>query len=232
MPEGFRHVPFGDVEALEAAIDGSVAAVIVETIQGEGGVIPATNEYLRHVEAVCRRHGVLLIVDEVQTGFARTGEWFGYQHSGISPDVVTMAKGMGNGMPIGALWARREVAASFRPGDHGSTFSGTPIATCAARATIAEMERIDAPRLAREQGEYLRQSLESIPGVAVVRGIGLLLAAELREGLDAKAVYASLLENGVVVNPVTSTALRFAPPLTVSGAEIDEVTEIMRRVLK
>jgi acetylornithine/N-succinyldiaminopimelate aminotransferase len=232
MPEGFRHVPYGDLAALEAAIDGSVAAVVLETIQGEGGVIPADAEYLRGAQEVCRRHGALLIVDEVQTGFARTGEWFGYQHAGLEPDVVTMAKGMGNGMPIGAVWARREVAAAFRPGDHGSTFSGTPIATAAARATIAEMERIDAPSLARSRGAYLREQLATVPGVVEVRGAGLLLAAQLRDGLDAKAVYSELLAAGVVVNPVTSTALRLAPPLTVTESEIDEVISIMKQVLR
>lgn len=232
MPEGFRHVPYGNLAALEAAIDGSVAAVVLETIQGEGGVIPADAGYLRGAQDVCRRHGALLIVDEVQTGFARTGEWFGYQHAGLEPDVVTMAKGMGNGMPIGAVWARREVAAAFRPGDHGSTFSGTPIATAAARATIAEMQRIDAPLLARRRGEYLREQLASVPGVVEVRGAGLLLAAQLRDGLDAKVAYGELLASGVVVNPVTSTALRLAPPLTVTESEIDEVISIMKQVLR
>ncbi len=232
MPEGFRHVPYGNLAALEAAIDGSVAAVVLETIQGEGGVIPADAEYLRGAQDVCRRHGALLIVDEVQTGFARTGEWFGYQHAGLEPDVVTMAKGMGNGMPIGALWARREVAAAFRPGDHGSTFSGTPIATAAARATIAEMQRIDAPLLARRRGEYLREQLATVPGVVGVRGAGLLLAAQLRDGLDAKVAYGELLASGVVVNPVTPTALRLAPPLTVTESEIDEVISIMKQVLR
>jgi acetylornithine/succinyldiaminopimelate/putrescine aminotransferase len=213
-------------------VDPSVAAVVLETIQGEGGVIPADVDYLQEAQELCRRQGALLIVDEVQTGFARTGAWFGYQHAGLTPDVVTMAKGMGNGMPIGAIWARREVAAVFRPGDHGSTFSGTPIATAAARATIGEMQRIDAPRLARERGAYLRERLASVPGVVGVRGAGLLLAAQLREGLDAKVVYAELLAGGLVVNPVTSSALRLAPPLTVSESEIDEAIAIMRGVLR
>lgn len=231
MPEGFRHVPFGDIDALQASLDQPVAAVMLETIQGEGGVIPADGEYLRQVEQACRRSGTLLMIDEVQTGFARTGEWFGYQHAGISPDVVTMAKGMGNGVPIGAVWARREVAAAFKPGDHGSTFSGTAIATAAARATIGEMERIDAPRLAREHGNYLRERLLSLSGVRAVRGAGLLVAAELADHLDAKAVYAALLEDGLVTNAVTSRALRLAPPLNVSTDHIDEAVTIMQRVI-
>jgi predicted acetylornithine/succinylornithine family transaminase len=232
MPEGFRHVPFGDLVALEKSVDSSVAAVIVETIQGEGGVIPASDDYLRGVAAICHSTGTLLIIDEVQTGFARTGGWFGYQQAGISPDVVTMAKGLGNGMPIGAMWAKKEIAAAFQPGDHGSTFSGTPIATAAARATIAEMERIDAPALARERGEYLSAQLATLPGVIAVRGRGLLLAAELRGGLEARPAYAALLELGLICNPVTSSALRIAPPITVSTAEIDEAIAIMSKVLR
>lgn len=231
MPEGFRHVPFGDIDALVASIDQSVAAVVLETIQGEGGVVPADADYLRHVEQACRRSGTLLIIDEVQTGFARTGEWFGYQHSGIRPDVVTMAKGMGNGMPIGAVWARREIAAAFKPGDHGSTFSGTAIATAAARATIAEMERIDAPKLASERGDYLRDRLKGLAGVQEVRGAGLLLAIELAEGLDAKSSYTALLEGGLITNAVTARALRLAPPINVSTDEIDEAIAMMKRVI-
>ncbi len=231
MPEGFRHVPFGDIDALVASIDQSVAAVVLETIQGEGGVVPADTDYLRQVEQACRRTGTLLIIDEVQTGFARTGEWFGYQHSGIRPDVVTMAKGMGNGMPIGAVWARREIAAAFKPGDHGSTFSGTAIATAAARATIAEMERIDAPKLAGERGDYLRDRLKGLAGVQEVRGAGLLLAVELADGLDAKSSYTALLEGGLITNAVTARALRLAPPINVSTDEIDEAIAMMKRVI-
>lgn len=231
MPDGFRHVAYGDLAALEASIDTSVSAVLLETVQGEGGVIPADFDYLRSVRALCDERGLLLIVDEVQTGFARTGEWFGFQHSGIVPDVVSMAKAMGNGMPVGAVWAAREVAGVMRPGDHGSTYSGTALATSAVNAVIDEMRRLDAPRLARERGAELRARLEALDGVVEVRGLGLLLAAELAPGLDAKAVYDDLLAAGLVVNAVTGTALRFAPPLTVSPAEIEEAVGIVDRVL-
>lgn len=232
MPEGFRHVPFGDISALDQAVDGEVAAVLLEPIQGEGGVIPASNEYLQAVRALCTERGALLMVDEIQTGFARTGRWFGFEHAGISPDVVTLAKAMGNGMPIGALWAKKSVAAVFQPGDHGSTFSGTAIATAAARATIQVMKQINAPELARLRGEYLRASLAEIPAIIDVRGEGLLLGAELRPGIDAKAVYSTLLDHGLVTNAVTPTALRLAPPLTVSTAEIDEAVAIIADVVK
>lgn len=231
MPEGFRHVPFGDFDALAASIDDTVAAVLLEAVQGEGGVIPASSDYMRAVRTLCSERGILLMMDEVQTGFARTGKWFGFEHFGVTPDVVTMAKGMGNGMPIGALWARREVAGVFAPGDHGSTFSGTALATSAVLATIAEMKRIDAPGLAVEQGARLRAGLESIGSVASVRGLGLLLGAQLVDGVDAKSMQVKLLDAGLVTNAVTPTALRFAPPLNVSSDHIDEALSILRGVL-
>jgi acetylornithine/succinyldiaminopimelate/putrescine aminotransferase len=200
-------------------------------VQGEGGVNPATREYFQGIRQLCDERGMLMIVDEIQTGFGRTGRWFGFEHFDVVPDVVTMAKAMGNGFPIGACWAKTEVAAVFQPGDHGSTYSGTAIATAAARAVITEMRRIDAPALAARQGARLRAGLEAIPAVASVRGFGLLLAAELAEGIDAKQVYAALLDSGLVTNAVTPTAVRFAPPLTVSDAEIDEALELVGKAL-
>ena len=232
MPDGFRHVAFGDVDALVSAVDPSVGAILIETVQGEGGVIPAPPGYLRAIRDLCDERGMLMMVDEVQTGFGRTGKWFGFQHEDIVPDVVTMAKAMGNGFPVGALWARTAVANAFQPGDHGSTYSGTALAAAVVRAVINEMRRLDAPGLAATKGAYLQGRLAAVPGVASVRGQGLLLAAELDAGRDAKQVFARLLDNGVVTNVVTPTALRFAPPLTVSDAEIDEVADILECVLE
>jgi predicted acetylornithine/succinylornithine family transaminase len=231
MPDGFRHVAYGDLDACRAAIDPTVAAVIIETVQGEGGVIPADPAYLRGLRALCDERGMLLIIDEVQTGFGRTGRWFGFEHAGIQPDVVTMAKAMGNGFPVGAVWAKTEIAAAFQPGDHGSTYSGTAIATAVVRAVLAEMRRLDAPGLAVERGAYLRARLEAIPAVASVRGQGLLLAAELGDGADAKGAYTELLQRGLVTNAVTATALRLAPPLTVTTDEIDEAVALIAAVL-
>jgi predicted acetylornithine/succinylornithine family transaminase len=232
MPDGFRHVPFNDLPALEASIDPTVAAVLLEPVQGEGGVVPADPAYLRGVRSLCDERGLLLMIDEVQTGFARTGAWFGFQHAGVVPDVVTLAKAMGNGFPVGAVWARRDVAAVFQPGDHGSTYSGTAIATAAVVAVIDEMRRIDAPALARARGAELSGALRGLPGVVEVRGQGLLLAVELQQGLDAKAVYLAALDAGLVTNAVSGTALRLAPPLTVSTAEITEAVAILRHVLE
>ena len=230
MPEGFRHVPFGDLDALAAAVDPTVAAVLIEPVQGEGGVIPSPPGYLWGIRELCDERGVLMIVDEVQTGMARTGRWFGFEHAGVRPDVVCLAKALGNGMPIGACWARREVAAVLQPGDHGSTYSGTPIATAAARAVIAEMRRIDAPAVAAAAGARLRSALEATPGITDVRGLGVLLAAEL-DGHDSKEVATACLQRGLVVNNVTPTALRLAPPITVRDDEIDEAVAILKEVL-
>ncbi len=231
LPEGFRHVAWNDLDALEAAIDPTVAAVLLEPIQGEGGVYPATAEYFEGVRRLCDERGLLMIVDEIQTGLGRTGEWFGFEHFGVEHDVVTMAKALGNGMPIGACWAKKDVAAVFQPGDHGTTYGGQPLAASAARATLAILERINAPQLAEHAGAQLRHSLEMIDGVVEVRGLGLLLAAQLAEGIDAKAVAGDLLSKGLIVNAVSPTALRFAPPLIVSESEIAQAVELLSSVL-
>ena len=146
LPDGFRQVAFDDLDALTAVVDDRVAAVMLEAVQGEGGVVPASPEYLRAVRRLCDEREALLIVDEVQCGLGRTGKWFGFEHAGIRPDIVTMAKALGNGMPIGACWARAEVAAAFAPGDHATTFGGQPLAARAALATLDVMERERHPR--------------------------------------------------------------------------------------
>lgn len=230
LPEGFRHAAWNDLKDFERLVTGDVAGILLEPVQGEGGVNPADVEFFQGVRALCDERGLLMLVDEVQTGFARTGEWFGYQHYGVQPDVVSMAKALGNGFPIGACWAKREVAAAFQPGDHATTYGGTPLATAAANAVLAEMERIDAPATATRQAARLTTALEEIPGVTGVRGLGLLMAVELDR--ESKGVAGWLLDNGLVVNAVTATALRLAPPITVSDAEIAEAVELIRRSLQ
>jgi acetylornithine/N-succinyldiaminopimelate aminotransferase len=227
LPEGFRHVPFGDIDELERCLDPTCAAVLLEPVQGEGGVNPAPAGYLEAVRALCDERNMLLMIDEVQTGLARTGEWFGYQHSKIRPDAVSMAKGLGNGMPIGALWAPIEIASSFRPGDHATTFGGQPLATSAARAVLRTMEAMDAPAVAMRIGGELMAKLEDIDGVTEVRGLGLLLAAQLDDGLNATQIVATCLDRGLVVNAVTPTSVRFAPPLTLTSEQIDEALAIL-----
>ena len=230
LPEGFRHVAWHDLDALEAALDPSVTAVLLEPVQGEGGVNPADTEYFAGVRRLCDERGVLFMVDEIQTGLGRTGEWFGFQHFGVQPDVVTMAKALGNGVPIGACWAKADVAAAFVPGDHATTFGGQPLATAAARKVLEVMEREDVPARARDAGKRLADGLLDLPHVTGVRGLGLLLAAELSDR-DAREVATAALDAGLVVNGVSPTALRFAPSLLVDDAEIDEALSILEGVL-
>jgi acetylornithine/N-succinyldiaminopimelate aminotransferase len=230
LPEGFRHVAWQDLDALEAALDPSVTAVLLEPVQGEGGVNPATAEYFQGVRRLCDERGVLFIVDEIQTGLGRTGEWFGFEHFGVRPDVVTLAKALGNGVPIGACWARDEVAEAFRPGDHATTFGGQPLAAAAARKVLEVMEREDVPRRARDAGKRLTDGLVGLPHVVGVRGLGLLLAAELA-GCDAREVATAALEAGLVVNGLSPTALRFAPSLLITDDEVDEALSTLEGVL-
>ena len=235
LPEGFRHAAWNDVAAFEAAIDPSVGAILLEPLQGEGGVNPADGEFLRGVRRLCDERGILLVMDEIQTGLGRTGAWFGFHHAGLRADIVTVATALGNGVPLGAVWATSEVASAFGPGDHGSTFAGQPLAASAAREVLRVMEEIDAPRLARERGAELTALLESVPGVAGVRGLGLLLAAALQPevlaGRTAPDVARACLDAGLVVNGVTPTALRLAPPFTVSSDELAEGVELLAGVM-
>jgi acetylornithine/N-succinyldiaminopimelate aminotransferase len=221
LPAGFRQVAFDDLDALAGAMDERVAAVLLEPVQGEGGVNPASAEYLHGVRELCDEREALLVMDEVQTGLGRTGRWFGFEHSGVRPDIVTMAKALGNGMPIGACWARADVAAAFAPGDHATTFGGQPLAARAALAVLEIMERERVPERAARAGTRLVESLSKLDGVAEVRGAGLLIAAELAPGVDARVITQKCLDRGLVVNAVTPSALRLAPPLLVTDAEID-----------
>jgi len=231
LPDGFDHVPYDDLAAMEAACDPArVAAVLVEPIMGEAGVVVPSSDYLTGLRQLCTDRGILLMVDEVQTGLGRTGRWFGFQHLGIEPDVVTLAKALGNGMPVGACWARPEVAAAFVPGDHGSTFGGQPLAMSAVRATLAVMEAEHVPARAIAAGARLRAGLAALPGVVGVRGEGLLLAAELQGAFAVPAV-ADALAAGLVVNAPRPDVLRFAPSLLVNGEEIDHALAVLGGVL-
>ena len=235
LPEGFRHAEWNDLDSFKEAIDKTTGAILIEPIQGEGGVNTAEPQFLQGLREICDEKGLLLIVDEIQTGLGRTGEWFGFQHAGIQPDIVTMAKGMANGVPIGAVWAVSAVAEAFKPGDHGSTFAGQPLAASAARETLRVLEEIKAPMLAKQRGVEMIEELSKIDGVDSVRGSGLLLAVEIeKESLangDARDLAQACLKEGLVVNAVTSTALRLAPPLTISSEEIIEGASMLEKVL-
>ena len=236
LPAGFRHVAFDDFDALASALDPSVGAVLLESIQGEGGVVPASDGYLQAVRQVCDERGILLVMDEIQTGVGRTGRWFGYQHAGVQPDIVAMAKALGNGVPVGAVWARPAVAAAFEPGDHGSTFAGQPLALAAVRAVLNTMVAMDVPAVAARLGGTLCGLLASIDGVQSVRGRGLLLAAEISEaaraGRSAKDIAGACLRRGLIVNAVTPTSLRLAPPFIVSEQQLAAGAAIVAEVLE
>ncbi len=227
LPEGFRHVPYDDVTALEAAMAPDVGGVLLESIEGEGGVVVPSPGYLAEARRVCDEHGALLIVDEIQTGLGRTGRWFGFQHDLVAPDIVTVAKALGNGMPIGACWARPEVAAAFQPGDHGSTFGGQPLACAAARAVLRVMISEDVPARADSLGVLLRQRLCGLPGVETVRGRGLLAGAVLAEALSATQVASAALRHGLVVNATDEHVLRLAPSLLIEQAVLEEGLELL-----
>jgi predicted acetylornithine/succinylornithine family transaminase len=232
LPPGFVTVPFNDIAALRGAVTGRTAAVMLEVVQGEGGYRFAAPGYLAAVRAVCDEHGLLLVLDEIQTGIGRTGRWFAYEHFGVTPDVITLAKGLGGGVPIGALLAT-ESASAFIPGDHGSTFGGNPLACAAALSVIETIEREHLVEHAAEVGAYFLEGLRRLaarhPAVVDVRGIGLMIAVDL--SLDAGPVVDACRDGGLLINAVQPTTLRIAPPLIVSTAEVDEALQILDRAL-
>ena len=229
-PQESKQAPFAPLvpgftalapEAIAGAVDGTTAAVIVEVVQGESGVHPLAPEVLRAIREACDAAGALLVLDEVQTGMGRTGTLWAYQQAGITPDVITAAKGLGGGFPIGAMVVGPHLHDVFEPGDHGSTFAGNPLASAAANAALDVLD--DAPLLTavRDRGEHLREGLTELPGVRAVRGVGLMVAAEI-EGSAPELVRRALLEQRMVLNATGPSTLRFVPPLVITEAEVDE----------
>jgi acetylornithine aminotransferase len=228
--KGVKHVPFGEIEAMRKAVTKKTAMVIIEPIMGEAGVIVPPADYLRELRSLCDAKGALLVIDAVQTGMGRTGDWFGYEYSGITPDVITLAKGLGGGLPLGAMIALGKAADLFQPGDHGSTFGGNPVTTAAGLAAIKFIEAQKILKKVEAQGLYLIQELALIPGVAEVRGAGLLLGIEL-ESLKAADVALALQNEGVLVNAANPTTIRLAPALIVTDAQIKKFVAIFRKVI-
>jgi acetylornithine/N-succinyldiaminopimelate aminotransferase len=225
LPAGFEHVPYNDLDAIKTATNERTVAVMLEPVMGEIGVIPAAPGYLAAVRSWCDANDLLLILDEVQTGLGRTGRWFAHQHHGITPDVMTLAKGLGGGVPIGACLAAPR-ADVFEPGDHGSTFGGNPLACTAALAVLNVIERDGLVGHAAEMGDLLRGVLEDLGGKEV-RGLGLMQAVEFEEA-RAKPFQQACLESGVVVNAVDDHTVRFVPPLILSASEIDRAQTVLR----
>ena len=235
MP-GFEVIPFGDPDALEQAIDDDTVGFLVEPVQGEAGVIVPPPGYLRNVREICTRHRVLLMLDEVQTGFGRTGRLFAFQHEGIEPDVLILGKALSGGVvPASAVVARREVLGVFRPGDHGSTFGGNPLACAVGRAAMRVVVDEKLPERAEELGTYFRGRLEELrgPGIAALRGLGLLDGVQLREGgRTARACCEGLMAEGVLCKETRDDTIRFAPPLVITKDELDWALERIVKVLK
>jgi len=234
LPAGFRFVPFDDLEAARGAVTTATAAILVEPVQGEGGVLPASPGYLEGLRAVCDEEGLLLVLDEVQTGIGRTGKMFAFQHSGVRPDIVTLAKGLGGGVPVGAVLATETAAAHFTPGDHGSTFGGNALACAAVIAVLGAIEREGLLENAATMGRRLAGGLARLAQTRAViedvRGVGLLVGVDL--ALEAAPVVEACLERGLLVNAVRAKTLRLAPPLVVGAAEVDSALEILDQVLE
>ena len=238
LPEGFSYAPFGDLKALEAMVDEATCAILCEPLQGEGGVRPLAKEYLAGIRSICDQHGLLLIFDEIQTGMGRTGTLFAHEQLGIMPDIMTMAKALGNGLPIGAMVTRTDIAASFVPGTHASTFGGNPVASAAGVTTLKIILEEGFLAGVLEKGLYFRKLLaglaEKFPGLLTTsRGMGLIVAAVLTEkgishGTD---IVNAMFARGYLMNFAGNSVLRFVPPLIVTKAEIDDFVAVLTEVL-
>jgi acetylornithine aminotransferase len=231
---GFRYVPFNDPEALEKAVDGRTCAILMEPIQGEGGVVLPSESYLRFVRKLCDERGLLLLFDEVQVGMGRTGTLFAYEQYGVEPDVMTLAKGLAGGVPIGALVTTQEAAKGFVPGTHAATFGGNPLATAAGLAALDAILEEGILENCRQAGAYLRKGLDEVAGrhpdlIQEVRGRGLILGLELK--VSGAPFVKACMESGLLINCTAERVLRFLPPLVVKREEIDEMLSILERVL-
>ncbi|SFF46059.1 acetylornithine aminotransferase [Paenibacillus algorifonticola] len=233
LPEGFRYIPYNDIEALEAAISDKTAAVMLELVQAEGGIYPADPAFVHALCKLCRKHGILLIIDEIQTGMGRTGKLFAYEHYGIEPDIFTLAKGLGSGFPVGAAVCKEELREAFGPGSHGSTFGGTPIATAVVKATLETIVGDRLSERAEEKGDYLTSQLKAQlagnPFVNDIRGKGLLV------GIECAAPIAGLLtaaqDKGLLVISAGPNVIRLLPNLLVTNEEIDQAVSILAELL-
>jgi len=238
LPEGFSHAPFGDLQALEEMVTDRTCAILCEPLQGEGGVRPLDAEYLAGIRELCDKHGLLLIFDEIQTGLGRTGTLFAYEQLGVTPDIMTLAKGLGNGLPIGAMLTTSEIAESFVPGTHASTFGGNPVASAAAVATMGVICEEGFLEDVRARGDYFRGELQKLTDnypalLSGVRGLGMILGAVLTEegvavGTD---IVNRMFEEGFLMNFAGNAVLRFVPPLIVTREEIDTLIAALRQVL-
>lgn len=229
---GFSHVKYGDADAIEKTITKKTAAVIVEPIQGEAGIVMPEKGYLKNIREICDKRNILMILDEIQTGCGRTGKFFAYGHEKIKPDIVTLAKGLANGIPIGATIATEDVAKSFDKGDHGSTFGGNPVACSAANFTIEYVLKNKLMQNAEKQGNYMMKKLDSIKSkhIKEVRGKGLMIGMEMK--IKAADIQKKCIEKGLLVNVASDKVLRFLPPLIINKKIIDDAMKILNDVIQ
>ncbi len=234
LPEGFKVVPFNDIDAIAEAVDDDTCAVLVEPVQGEGGIVPADRGYLEGLRKLCDKEGILLIFDEIQCGMGRLGYLFAYQAYDVVPDIITIAKGLGAGFPIGAILARDEVSSAFEPGDHGTTFGGNPLATATGAAVVSTISDEKFLRRIREHGIHfrmkIRSALEGVDVVDHVRGEGLMVGVVLRK--SGKEVVSRMLDQGILSNCTADTVIRFLPPLNVRVEEMDRTVEVLARCIR
>ncbi|SUP43683.1 acetylornithine transaminase [Veillonella criceti] len=234
LPAGFDYVPYGDIDALTAKVTDKTCAILLEAIQGEGGVHVPPAHYLQAVKDLCDKHDVLLIIDEIQAGMGRTGKFFAYQHFGIQPDIVTLAKGLAGGVPIGAFLSTNKLAHTFKAGDHGSTFGGNPLACAAANAVLTAIETEQLMANATTVGDYLLEQLLHLKTryptlITDVRGKGLMVGVELTK--PGRDIVNDSLQKGLIINCTANTVLRFVPPLTITKKHVDQLISILNDVL-
>ena len=232
LPQGFDYVPFNDIAALETQMNENTAAVMLEPIQGEGGVRTPADGYLQQVRELCDKYDALLIFDEIQTGMGRTGSFYAYEMYGVTPDIVTLAKGLAGGVPTGAFIVTEKIAAAFHAGDHGSTFGGNPLACAAANVVLDTIANDDFLAGVRDVGAHFKQALTNLQKkypahIVEVRGTGLILGMEVKESEDAAAIARRMLEQGVIINCTAGNVLRFIPPLIFSKNEVDELIAVL-----
>ena len=230
LVKGIKHVPYGDIKAMRRAISSKTAMVILEPIMGEAGVIVPPADYLAQVRELCTQKGALLVIDAVQTGMGRTGDWFGYEYSGITPDVITLAKGLGGGLPLGAMIALGDAAQLFVAGDHGSTFGGNPITTAAALAVIKVIEKDKIMIKVRKDQDFIMHKIALIEGVSEVRGAGLLIGIQLDKPIASK-ITLLMREQGVLVNAANDSTIRIAPALNISRIQLTKFCTIFEKVM-
>lgn len=231
LVEGFRYAEFNNIDSVIENINEKTAAIMLEIIQGEGGVNPIDENFINEIQNICKEKSILLVVDEVQTGIGRTGKLFAYQHFNMSPDIITVAKGLGGGVPIGAVLAKEEIANSFTPGTHGSTFGGNYLSTTVAKKIVEFVNRNEFLNEVYKKGDYLKKRLEKEFDYKV-KGIGLMVGMELPEQISAKDVVKNALNKGLVLGTAGKNTLRFVPPLIVDYNHIDEAVSILKQVLK